>query len=99
MQAELGGRDRLVMAGLVTLGLLTVMAGVVSGRSTLEYVLNKDARDAALSWSGTIDRALGAPGASRVLDKDVQVLDAAKLRDQFAANAPKPTDASAASKP
>ncbi len=34
MQAELGGRDRLVMAGLVILGLLTVVAGVVSGRST-----------------------------------------------------------------
>jgi hypothetical protein len=31
--AEVGPRDRLVMAGLVVLGLLTVVAGVLSGRS------------------------------------------------------------------
>ena len=37
--AEVGARDRLVMAGLVILGLLTVVAGILSGRSTLNYVL------------------------------------------------------------
>jgi hypothetical protein len=47
--AEVGARDRLVMAGLVILGLLTVVAGILSGRSTLDYVLVRDARDAALS--------------------------------------------------
>ncbi|HEX2446748.1 MAG TPA: hypothetical protein VHK26_00995 [Methyloceanibacter sp.] len=36
---EVGARDRLVMAGLVLLGLLTVTAGVLSGRSTINYFL------------------------------------------------------------
>jgi len=99
MLAELGGRDRLVMTGLVTLGLLTVVAGVVPGRSTLEYVFNKDARDAALSWAGTIDQALGEPGSPHILDKDVQVLDPANLRDQFLANRRKTASVPAESKP
>jgi EAL domain-containing protein (putative c-di-GMP-specific phosphodiesterase class I) len=34
---EVGARDRLVMAGLVILGLLTVVAGVLSGRSTTTW--------------------------------------------------------------
>ena len=46
---EIGARDRLVMTGLVLLGLLTVIAGVLSGRSTIDYVLGRDAREAALS--------------------------------------------------
>ena len=50
--AEVGARDRLVMSGLVLLGLLTVIAGVLSGRSTINYVLGRDAREAALSWAG-----------------------------------------------
>jgi len=49
---EVGTRDRLVMAGLVVLGLLTVIAGVLSGRSTINYVLARDAREASLSWAG-----------------------------------------------
>ena len=49
---EVGARDRLVMTGLVLLGLLTVIAGVLSGRSTINYVLGRDAREAALSWAG-----------------------------------------------
>jgi len=48
---EVGARNRLVMAGLVVLGLLTVVAGVLSGRSTINYVLARDAREAALSWA------------------------------------------------
>ena len=35
---EVGAGDRLVMAGLVILGLLTVVAGVLSGRTTINYV-------------------------------------------------------------
>ena len=87
--AEVGARDRLVMAGLVVLGLLTVVAGVLSGHSTINYVLGRDAREAALSWAGEIDKSLaelGAP-ASRVLDKDLQVLDAARLREDTASHA------------
>jgi hypothetical protein len=68
--AEVGARDRLVMAGLVVLGLLTVVAGVLSGRSTINYVLARDAREAALSWAAEIDKRLGEqafppPPASR----------------------------------
>ncbi|WP_141701535.1 hypothetical protein [Methyloceanibacter marginalis] len=40
---EVGARDRWIMAGLVTLGLFTVIAGVLSGRSTIDYVLGRDA--------------------------------------------------------
>jgi diguanylate cyclase (GGDEF)-like protein len=82
LSAELGARDRLVMSGLVVLGLLTLGAGVLSGRSATNYVLTKDARDAALSWASKIDSQLLEPGAApaKVLDKDVEVLDAATLR-------------------
>ena len=79
---DLGARDRLVMAGLVILGLLTVVAGVVSGRSAIDFALGKDARDAALSWSAQIGKGL-APGASvdpTVLDRKVQILQPDRLR-------------------
>jgi diguanylate cyclase (GGDEF)-like protein len=88
MLGELGGRDRLVMAGLVVLGLMTVVAGVVSGRSTAEYVLGEDAREAGAGWAGSIDAALAEGKPQRVLGGDLEVLDAAKLRDQFPALAP-----------
>lgn len=39
---EIGARDRLVMADLIVLGLLTVTAGVLSGRSSIDYVLARD---------------------------------------------------------
>ena len=63
---EVGARDRLVMAGLVVLGLLTVVAGVLSGRSTIDYVLGRDAREAALSWAGT-DQHEPEPSKDRTL--------------------------------
>lgn len=86
--SEIGARDRLVMAGLVVLGLLTVVAGVVSGRSTINFVLSKDAHDAAYSWAGQIEKTLGDRSATapRVFDKDIRVLDPAKLRADFAAS-------------
>jgi diguanylate cyclase (GGDEF)-like protein len=73
-----GARDRLVMAGLVVLGLLTVLAGVVSGRSTVNYVLSRDARSAAFIWAGEIDKNLGqlGPNASQLLDRRLEVLNA-----------------------
>ncbi len=84
LSAELGKRDRWVMAGLVVLGLFTLVAGVLSGRSATNYVLAKDAHDAAASWAGKIDTKLTAPGAvaSSALDRNVEVLDPAKFRGQ-----------------
>ena len=89
--AEVGSRDRLVMAGLVVLGLLTVVAGVLSGHSTIDYVLGRDANEAALSWARQIDTALGgtAETPGRVLDKDVQVLDPASFQQNLASMAGK----------
>ncbi len=86
MLGEVAGRDRLVMAGLVVLGLLTVVAGVVSGRSTISYVLNRDAREAALSEAAKLDGGLSAQAlsASRPLNEDVQTLDGGKLFETFA---------------
>ena len=79
---DLGARDRLVMAGLVTLGLLTVVAGVVSGRSAIDFALGKDARDAALSWSAQIEKDLASPTSvdPTVLDRKVQVLQPDSFR-------------------
>ena len=74
---EVGARDRLVMAGLVILGLLTVVAGVLSGRSTISYVLSRDAREAALSMSAEMEKGLAsqAPASTHVLGKPVEILD------------------------
>ncbi|HMK40085.1 MAG TPA: EAL domain-containing protein [Methyloceanibacter sp.] len=90
--AEVGSRDRLVMAGLVVLGLLTVIAGVLSGHSTVDYVLGRDANEAALSWARQIDTALGSAAETpgRILDKDVQVLDPAAFQQNLASMAGKP---------
>jgi len=89
--AEVGSRDRLVMVGLVVLGLLTVVAGVLSGHSTIDYVLGRDANEAALSWARQIDTALGgtAETPGRLLDKDVQVLDPASFQQNLASMAGK----------
>lgn len=94
---EVGARDRLVMAGLVVLGLLTVAAGVVSGRSTIDYVLSRDAREAALSWAGEIDGKLPtlAQGTPQLLDRNVDVLDAGALAGQAAVPATVPAKARA----
>jgi hypothetical protein len=68
------------MAGLVVLGLLTVVAGVLSGRSTMA----RDAREAALSWAGDINKSLSelGPHAPQVLDQSLEVLDADKFASQ-----------------
>jgi hypothetical protein len=74
------------MTGLVLLGLLTVIAGVLSGRSTIDYVLGRDAREAALSWAGQIDKSLAeqGPHAPQLLDQSVEVLDAQAFAGQAA---------------
>ncbi len=70
------------MAGLVVLGLFTVVAGVLSGRSTINYVLGRDAREAALTWTRGIDDRLRQSGIpQRVLDENVHVLNEAGLRN------------------
>ncbi len=82
---EVGARDRLVMTGLVILGLLTVAAGVLSGRSTINYVLARDVREAALHMSAELEKGLASPeAAQRILGKTVEVLDAEALNQGFA---------------
>jgi diguanylate cyclase (GGDEF)-like protein len=89
--AEVGARDRLVMAGLVVLGLLTVIAGVLSGHSTVDYVLGRDAQEAALSWAATIDTKLaGQDAPRRILDRDLEVLDPASFQQNVASMSGKP---------
>jgi hypothetical protein len=72
------------MTGLVLLGLLTVIAGVLSGRSTIDYVLGRDAREAALSWAGTINKNLAEqePHAPQLLDQSLNVLNAQAFASQ-----------------
>jgi diguanylate cyclase (GGDEF)-like protein len=68
------------MTGLVVLGMLTVVAGVLSGYSTVDYVLGRDAQEAALSWAKTINAALASPNLpDRLLDQKLDVLDADAL--------------------
>jgi hypothetical protein len=60
------------MAGLVVLGLLTVIAGVLSGRSTINYVLTRDMRQASQSQSEFVSKLDGFA----VLDGDATPLAA-----------------------
>ena len=79
---EVGVRDRWIMIGLVVLGVVTVLAGILSGRSTINYVLSRDAREAALAWSGEIDERLRRPrgdAAVTAAGEDIKALNAAAL--------------------
>lgn len=51
-------RDLMVMAGLVILGIVTVAAGFVSGRSTFQYALSTDARQASTQWVKRVEDRL-----------------------------------------
>ncbi len=51
-------RDRMVMAGLVILGIVTVAASFVSGRSTFQYALSTDARQASTQWVKRVEDQL-----------------------------------------
>lgn len=53
-------RDRMIMTGLIILGLLTVSAGFVSGRSTFQYALATDARQASAHWVELFEHKLHA---------------------------------------
>ncbi len=54
-------RDRMVMAGLVILGIVTVAAGFVSGRTTFQYALTTDARQASTQWVRQVESRLFKP--------------------------------------
>lgn len=55
---------------------------MLSGHSTVDYVLGRDAQEAALSWAAEIDTKLDKSDAPRhVLDKDVQVLDPSSFQN------------------
>ena len=90
---EVGARDRLVMAGLVILGLFTVVAGVLSGRSTINYVLSRDAREAALSMSAEMEKGLASQPAAEthMLGKPVEILDPEALKQDSAESGGKAT--------
>lgn len=84
---EVGLRDRWVMTGLVVLGLLTILAGGLSGRSTIDYVLSRDAREAALAWSAEIDQRLRSPRGettAEIAGDDIQPLNATALEETIA---------------
>ncbi|XSG81789.1 MAG: putative bifunctional diguanylate cyclase/phosphodiesterase [Methyloligella sp. ZOD6] len=78
------------MVGLIILGLLTVVAGVMTGRTTLQHVLETDARDAAISWTKIVDESLSKSGQlnSEILDQQTHVLEPEALarHAQSAAN-------------
>ncbi len=59
-------RDRMVMVGLLILGLFTVVAGFVSGRSTVQYALSTDARQASAAWVERVERELQLLDASGI---------------------------------
>lgn len=77
MLAEIGGRDRLVMGGLVIFGLLIVLAAVITGRSTTAYVLKTDAKDAAISFAKTLEAASAKQPGQKTLS--LQSLDGSQL--------------------
>lgn len=91
--SEMGTRDRLVMGGLVVLGLLTVLAGIVTGRTTLRYVLEKDAESAAMSWTHIAEASIEAQKglASHLLGQNIVVHRSTELTRNIKAaeNAPK----------
>lgn len=88
--AELDTRDRWVMLGLVVLGLFTVVAAVLSGRSTINYALEVEAGNAAQAWGVDTEKRLRAavksPADAPASDA-IQVLEPEVLRQQFAREA------------
>ncbi len=79
---DFAARDRLIMVGLVMLGLLTVVAGVMTGRTTLQHVLETDARDATISWTKVVDANLSKSGKldNEILGLKTEVLEPESLK-------------------
>ena len=85
MFREFFARDRMVMAGLIILGAATVAAGFVSGRSTFQYALSTDARQAAAKWVGKAENQLfrqQSPAGERLLEQGVTIV-APKLFSEY----------------
>ena len=70
-------RDRMLMTGLIVLGLFTVAAGFVSGRSTFQYALATDARQASTAWVERAEReiyTLRRTGRSEIAGREVKII-------------------------
>lgn len=70
-------RDRMIMAGLIVLGVLTVIAGFASGRTVFQYALSTDARYAASQWIGKVEDRLFAQHSSpagRISGQDIAIV-------------------------
>ena len=59
-------RDRMLMAGLIFLGIATVAAGFASGRSTFQYALSTDARQASAHWVERTENRLFRKGLKQI---------------------------------
>ncbi len=70
-------RDRLLKAGLIILGVVIVIAGFASGRSTFDYALTTDARQASARWIARTEEQLfdkGFKQIKEISDRRVEVL-------------------------
>lgn len=70
-------RDRMVMTGLIVMGLFIVAAGFASGRSTFEYALYTDARLATRAWVESAERQLRLPPGdteARIAEDAVRII-------------------------
>ncbi|MHA1164046.1 MAG: putative bifunctional diguanylate cyclase/phosphodiesterase [Alphaproteobacteria bacterium] len=78
-------RDRLLMAGLVLLGIITVAAGFTSGRSTFEYALSTDARQASARWVERTEDRLFRKGFEKIekLSEQQIVIVAPRIYDSY----------------
>ena len=99
--SEFDTRDRWVMLGLVVLGLFTVVAAVLSGRSTINYALEVEAGNAAQVWSVETDKNLRrvlSNAAEGSVSGGIHLLEPTILQKQFGDVATDPpTDAKASS--
>lgn len=88
--SEFDTRDRWIMLGLVALGLFTVMAAVLSGRSAIDYALEVEAADAAKAWGTETDKRLRGTleGPEAIpTDDSLHILQPEALRQRLASGA------------
>jgi len=85
MFRKLLARDRLLMIGLVLLGVATVAAGFASGRSTLEYALSTDARQASARWVERTEDRLFRKGFEQIeeISEHQVVIVAPRIYDSY----------------
>jgi diguanylate cyclase (GGDEF)-like protein len=85
MFRKLLARDLLLMIGLVLLGVATVAAGFASGRSTLEYALSTDARQASARWVERTEDRLFRKGFEQIeeISEHQVVIVAPRIYDSY----------------